>query len=740
MVEVRPGPACNQIECEGPSGVIRLRPAGDEGTADTAVARTLGAWGPLALPLPAGPGLVLEVDDPRYWTPILVRSRESREIALRLHPVTDVRVEVQSRTDGRPRDLRVAFSSTPEEVVPQGSEAARSRAASSLNGELPCEPTEESTVWQCRIPSGSMDLHFQARGFASEFRWSVPLEPFQRATLAPLDLVPGSSLLGWLETPPDAELEEAVEVELVPAGEMGGATGVRSLARTAAVSERGLFQFRDLPAGVYRLRVDVPGWARTEVGPLEVVSGLETRLADPVPLRRPGHLTVCVEPPVPPGVRRLEDTWTLSLDPRDGRSFSSRETVDLLGCARFADLQPGMYGLALGDRRGSRWDRREAEIRSGEQRVEIRVEYYPIEGTLTHDSEPLRALLEFRRGTPRDGDGEERKVDWFVDPEGHFEGALTEPGTWYVWATLRGGRKIELGPVEIEDDPGELQTITLELPATRLEGRVLDAEGRPAESAAVWLSRKGTPEPGRPGGFSGEVETNSEGRYAFEGIAPGEYYVTAHRGPAWASAEAVVTEDVSEPGPTLYLEATKEVRGLVLGSHGAIPGAQVYVLPEPGDVPFRAVSPRYTDAQGEFQISVPEGSTAIRVLALAVGYGARAMRFPLGEGSGPNFISLERLTGTLRLTADPSAPLPYGRDLWMNGIPMALSHFAGWARSVGGSLAAEGWVLPGMAPGAYRLCDRLQERCDDGFLGAGQVLDLEVAGGGRPDDAEPAER
>jgi len=570
-----------------------------------------------------------------------------------------------------------------------------------------------------------MDLRIQARGFASEYLWGLVLKPFREEELG-VSLVPGSSLVGWLEAP-SGELPDDAEVELLPAGAATGATGVGRLSHLAPVSDRGLFQFRDLPAGTYRLHVDLPGWASVDFGPLEVLVGRETHLVDPVILQEPGRLTVCVEPPLPPGVRLPEDTWIVKLYPRDERVPSSGESVAVTGCAHLRDLQPGTHDLILGDERGSRWHRRELEVHSGEQRLDLSVDHFPIEGTLERDSQPIRAQLQFRHlATGEDGARYERKVDWFVDPEGRFEGALPEPGTWYVHATYRaGGPSVELAPAEIEDRPGEVQELSLEVPATRVEGRVLDAGGKPARGAEVWMRRKGFVND-RPPGASGRQVTDATGIYTFEGFRPGEYYLTAHRRQAWAEAEVQVLPDADLPGPALTLEATRELRGFVQSDLGAIPRARVYVLPDDAGVAFRGVGSNLTDALGQFRASVPQQATSVRILVVAVGHGTRLVRLPLGGEDRPILLSMARLAGTLRLTSDLSEPLPSGLRLVVDGVPMPLSLFGSPARSMGGVLGPGTWVLPSMAPGEYRLCDRGLKACSAGFLGVGETLTLEA--------------
>lgn len=732
-IELGPGPACESSVCESepPSGALRIVPTGGEAAGaeegETAIIQPFEGWSSFPVALPPAPGFVLEVMDPSYWAPVTVSSGRAEALPLRLHPVTELRLEATSSEDTAPPEaIRVEFSSTAVESFPPDSAEARRRAERVLRGEVACRRTTGVAAWLCRVPSGRMDLRIQARGFASEYLWGLALKPFQKEELG-VSLVPGSSLVGWLEAP-SGELPEDAEVELLPAGAATGATGVDRLSHVASISDRGLFQFRDLPAGTYRLYVDLPGWAAVDLGPLEILEGRETHLVDPVVLQVPGRLTVCVEPPLPPGVRVPEDAWTVRLSPLDGRFPSSGESVAATGCAHLRDLQPGLHDFILGDERGSRWHRRELEVHSGEQRLDLSVDHFPIEGTLERDSQPIRAQLQFRHlATGEDGARYIRKIDWFVDPEGRFDGALPEPGTWYVYATYRaGGPSVELAAVDIEDRPGEVQKLSLEVSATRVEGRVLDAGGKPARGAEVWMRRQGYVED-RPPGATGRQVTDASGTYVFEGFRPGEYYLTAHRRKAWAEAEVQVAPDTDLPGPTLILEATRELRGFVQSDLGAIPRARVYVLPDDAGVAFRGVGAILTDALGQFRVSVPEQATTVRILVVAVGHGTRLVRLPLGGEDRPILLSMARLAGTLRLTSDLSEPLPAGLRLVVDGVPMPLGLFGSPARSMGGVLGPDAWVLPSMAPGEYRLCDRGLEACSAGFLGAGETLTLEAA-------------
>lgn len=124
---------------------------------------------------------------------------------------------------------------------------------------------------------------------------------------------------------------------------------------------------------------------------------------------------------------------------------------------------------------------------------------------------------------------------------------------------------------------GEAIAIVLGAPHA-IAGRVIGLDGRPADSARVRL--------GADGGVTwGEtLETGGDGRFAFEGLSPGDYELFASLGDALAQAHARVPPPEPEEGEAgseveieLHLFRGRRVSGKVMDaiSGRSLPGARV---------------------------------------------------------------------------------------------------------------------------------------------------------------------
>lgn len=751
-VLLSPGGECPESGCPAPAGVLRLTPVGSAGvdaTGDRIL--TFEGWGEVAvLGAPKG-GWRLEVEAPSYWAPVEVLAPGVQERRIVLRATTRVTIHAQVPSDVAPPDhLRVAFAPAPRgELTPspgEGPDADRSASgASAVQGEVRC-PSRGAGVWSCEIPAGPMDLRLHARGFASVHRWDVALPAFGSVALTGLQLVPGSSLVGWLGSAGET-LPADAEVMLLPARVSPSAPQSRQEIRTAPVGLRGLFQFTDLPAGTYRLQAELPGWAPLDHGPIEVLSGLETRLREPLLLQRPARLTLCIEPPFPPGHRRVEDTWSLQLYSQAGdRRPPVGGSVDGTGCWTHPTLQPGEYTLVVSDLGHSVWQEMGLEVASGDSQRTVSLDLLEIEGTVEREDEPVRARIEFRkRTTDAEGTPRERHIRFYTDREGSFVGALPEPGPWDVQVALSSrGSLIELDPVEIRKGSQDPQRLTLRLPEGGLSGQVMDAAGEPVRGASVRLRPVSGPgdeddEDAAASPRGAMTESDVQGHFRFDAVEEGSYHLDALHAGAAATAEVEVGEGV-RPEVILKLDAVREIRGQVLGDAGGLGGARVVFYPEVQDSARRTVRTITTGSQGHFRIEVPRMATGLLVAVVAPGYGARVQRVALDPLAGSSadgaaassspvlVLSMDRLAGTLHLRSQEGT-LSHGAVLHVDGIPIWLAMLQDQTRPGHGLNRPDHWILSSMGIAHYRLCSPAGDRCDEGFLHPGGELVLDPGAG-----------
>jgi RNA polymerase sigma factor (sigma-70 family) len=243
----------------------------------------------------------------------------------------------------------------------------------------------------------------------------------------------------------------------------------------------------------------------------------------------------------------------------------------------------------------------------------------------------------------------------------------------------------------------------------RLEGQVLDPEGRPVAGARVTVSAEGHPLQTSPGEGATQV-SGADGTFRLEGLAPGRYVATA-LDDRWAGAFSSPLP--LQPGGlfrvTLRLTAGGEtLHGQILDDGGGpIPGARVQA--ELG-YPFMNVGPRRhetaADAQGRYRLRLPPREYVLK--ARAPGYAAAettvALTRPLRRDL--RLLPAARLTGQV---VDRASGQPVADAV----VRLAASHFGPGSPQRVRSDAAGQFAFDAIEPGSYQLMashDRLVAR------------------------------
>lgn len=670
----------------------------------------------------------IEAEIPGYWAREAVVAADGGETSLRLFPLGEVRVGTAvPRGEAAPGELTVHFVPAARGIL-LGPGKTPPERQDALRGEVACRGAAASG-WSCELPAGEVDLRFHAPGFASEFFWKVRVPPRETADLGRLALVPGAALLGRLELPSIAELDPAnVEVELAAETFDSLDPRTRRLGRTAALGEGGLFQFRDLAPGVYRLTARAEGWAPAERTSIEVRAGLETELIWPLELRRPAAVEICLDPPVPPGVRRPVDTWEVRLHPQTTELRQPPHgSVDGEGCWRRPDVQPGWYRLTVGDGRRSHWLERSVSIPSGDFRLDLELPLVAVEGSITRGGRPVRARLTFERLRPAGGEqpAEIRRLVFYSDPDGLFSGALTEEGRWWVKVAFGGGRTEQLlEAVEVEKPERGPFRIELEVPETRLAGRVVNEDGEGIARVMVLAHRLPVdPEAGSAAGS--RTDAGADGRFELEGLAPGRYRVSAFTAGASATAEVEVEELAEPPEVELLIEEGGELAGQVVSARGPVIGARIFAHPHlerPRSIAEQSV---ISDVRGEFTLAVPADAISFRLLVFPPGYAARVLQVS-ADHEGPLVVAVDDAGGTLIVDGDGEGGHLYRSSLVAGDLPVGLTLFQDWSLLGTGEPPGLGgsWTLPMMSAGEYALCAPGGSPCDRGFLAPHDTLVL----------------
>jgi hypothetical protein len=453
---------------------------------------------------------------------------------------------------------------------------------------------------------------------------------------------------------------------------------------------------------------------------IEVQEGLETELIWPLDLQRPAVVEICLEPPVPPGIRRRGDTWkaTLHAETTELRQPLAG-TVDDGGCWRREDIQPGWYRLAITDGRRSHWMQRLISIQPGEMRLDLEVPLIAVEGTITRGGQPIHARLIFERLRPAEGEepAETRRIVLYSDFSGSFIGGLTEEGRWWVRASFDSSRTEQfLEAVDVEESERGPTRIDLEVPDTELAGRVVNEDGDGIAHAAVSAYR--LPIDARSGSSpKSRTATDAEGRFDFEGLAAGRYQVSAFTAGGSATAEIGVDELSATPEVELVIADSHELRGRVGSARGPVIGARIVAHPELKTPRVIAVQSVVSDVEGEFVLSVPPDAISLRLLVLPPGHAARLLRIAANH-QGSLVVAVDDVGGKLVVSGGAAGGLLDRSRLIAGGVEFDLTLLRDWSLlGTGRPPGLDGsWTLPMMSPGDYTLCPPSGSPCESGFL------------------------
>jgi hypothetical protein len=628
-------------------------------------------------------------------------------------------------------------------------------AFGSLSGRLPKPGVPQATVscpvaddrsFRCTLPAAGVDMAVRVAGFVPHYRWGVRLEPGKALALGRLDLKPGASLAGRVETEDGSLPSNRCVARLAPiqapgseaflAGQLQGTT------TETAVGVDGFFQLTDLRPGAYLLEVQQPGFAPARVRPVEIQAGQEARLAEAVVLRKPLSLEFAVQPardwlkrPWSVRIYRIsEATGGLEREP----VFNA--PVNQEGVAAVPGQTVGQYWVTVFDSRGNGMFSDHIDVAgAADSHHDIEIEIITVQGTLKLGKEPLAGSLAFggKRGAV--------SFTMEADEDGHFIGVLPREGFWPVDVKTAEPRIETHTKVEIRADRLGRAKVDVSLPNTRLFGRVLTEDGKPAPDAKVEVSSP----------LNGEdTRTDEKGEFSFRALPPGPSQLAASRrmpneAPATSEWTFLTVADDQEAGPIeLRLRRVKPFAGRVEALRGPVAGATVRVIPSRPMLGFGEM--KRTGLDGSFAAEIPGRSEVLQVVVAPPGMGLKTFEIEATEQKVVLFVTEER--GTLEVEVPFSDEDAAERDLrltvFQNGLPLGLPELRGWAQAHGVRAVSEGrFAFPALAPGDYRVCVAQRGSIPDwaaaGYLDAGALcaagaltdggtLRLKIAGEAKP--------
>ncbi|MEM9597888.1 MAG: hypothetical protein AAGD06_26710, partial [Acidobacteriota bacterium] len=549
---------------------------------------------------------------------------------------------------------------------------------------------------RCEAPGGRWDAKLLVEGLAPVYFWRVELRAGETSSLGAARLVAGASVAGWVRGDPP-NLEGLSLLLRRQAFGWQGDPEERRRAQTfdtrAVPDPRGFYQLTGLSAGRFDLYAELPEIGALPLDAVDLEAGSEA--FQPIyDIERPAPLDFTIKPPVDPQGR----VWSFEISQRvDPRSQVFRDvaegSADPGGLWRSPPLLPGTYEYVLRDEDGDAWDYGELDHADWGSFLALQLDLVRIEGRLSMAGEPVEGTVVFggKHGADR--------VELRTDEEGTFAGALPRRGLWPIDLETNAVYQVRLEPIEIPDSAAEPVEIEIEVPNTRVRGRVA-REGQGVEDAFVDLYA-GTTHRQR----LATVVTFSDGSFEVLGLPEERIQITARHGNArapWRSLD--LSEDVEAPEVLLELSTTRSVDGRVTCVGAPEAGSYLVLLvgePSGARHAFEAT----TGADGRFRIEVPEQARSADLLVTAPGCAARIERRSLEAGQ-PLDVHLGQAAASLRIgPRDPDSM----EDAWLvrRGAAVELrplrSVFLRQQRVLADAETGE-WVLSGIEPGPYRIC------------------------------------
>jgi hypothetical protein len=591
--------------------------------------------------------------------------------------------------------------------------------------------------WRCRVPAGNLNTALHAQGFVPHYLWSVAVKPGETVAIEKRKLVRGASVAGWI-TREDGTPAEKCKVRLEPTEAPGRPNDsaldfLRSVANEVPCQKAGFFQFPAVAAGIYTV-VAEDGDAQARMSPVEVWEGSESRISVPITLRRPVDFEVEISPPLDWLGRPWRFEARRAIEHRSGWDDPSfRVEASQEGKVRIPKRLPGRYWFTIYDGLGnSVFSDMHVDLVDPSQPYPIDLDLIWVEGKVQLGKEPLAASLAFG------GRSGATSIKLTADETGRFEGPLPKAGSWRVDVVAEEPLIKASANVEVKAKDGRA-SVTIELPDTRVHGKVVDASGSPAQGASVAL---------RSTVSTMDTQVDEKGEFEFRAFPEGTLELSAFRNSGQAGREesnsyTFEASAESTHGPVaLVLRKNRKFRGRVLAPTGPAVGASIDASPVGAGGGFRSTARAQLD--GSFEVSVPEGTDVLHVVVSPPGGALKAYEVALAS-EAEALLQVESLGGELSLDLgkEEADEAFRGRFLvvWQGDLPLPFGTLVHWSEGHGVRFFERGLIrIPQLAPAFYTVClgapavndpDEIEQwknrsDCASGYLSAGATLPLRM--------------
>lgn len=638
-----------------------------------AIQKTLRRDTPLVMELPEGNWSLDVADSPQLWHQrqhFYVPGSGTGTVIVDVWPRSTFGGRVATKAAPVPAEVRLRFE--PVAVPPMNA---------GPSGEVRC-PVEQA-VFRCSLPAGEFDVRLRPPGFIAHYVSGLSLPAGDRIDLGTIPFRQGQSIAGRVQM--SASFKGDITAVVVTAEPVGAPEGSRMLAITAKPAKNGFFHLDGVAPGLHAVRATYQQLLHSDRVQVEVRSGREAELIDPIRLGRPRRIRLSMSPPLGPGIR----PWHVAL-----RRYSGDRDLDMVsesnatpeGAWESPRLQPDHYQITIGTIGGDVWHEEQFELRDEDVDVHITVPAAgEIRGLLTLGGKPLQASVTFTGSSGT-------RVTAQSDEDGRFVVLAPRPTGSTLVVDVQSDVPTVSRRVKV-NVPENGEELRIALPGAVLSGEVVDSEGAPAEDSIVSISSGDA--------FDGLVqpETDPNGKFEAHGLAPGRYSIVAAG--FLSESEPVnveLKEDQSHEPVRLVLQESHKLRGRVVSSQGGVPGARVQARAVDVEQMMAGMPP--TDVNGDFVIAVPRNARLFDLTVAAPGFSYLIRRVkPAGR---PLNLDVEQQGGTLVVLTD-ARQVPW---LVHDGatVPMPAVMYAWPVRTEERPDGSQQFVLPMMEPGSYAAC------------------------------------
>jgi hypothetical protein len=535
-------------------------------------------------------------------------------------------------------------------------------------------PVAPDASFRCEVPPGVFDVRIAAPGFLPVYRWGIDVKSLDLGTIP---MQRSSSVAGWIVDARHRRAVAGATVALLLPGE-------KTSAQIAKSNERGFFQFAGVDPGSYAIRATSKG-ASPAYAHGVIVRELEETLVKDIAIAPLSRLTINITPPV----RAPGQEWKIELRRQVPTTPYSRTVARTfggpVGQAELDGLENGLYFVSIFDSTGTVFAQETLQIDGDPPPLNIHLSLVPIRGSVKAGTAGLKARVEFR--SPKGS-----AVHLQSDEKGDFEGLLPEEGQWNAAVILPTKQEINLKRIDVKRrDTEEFARVDLELPAGRLEGRVVDEHGD-GVSTGVRLTRAQTPE--------SAMLSDADGHFLFVGLPKIDAVVDAGNGELTSGPVPV---SISEDGApvTITVRKSRKLQGWITTPAGfPVIGTAIQYWPEADLWGARTTS----NPSGLFDLTVPPTARYVDFFVAGAGAPVMLKRLPVPAANERFHLVTAPAPGRLLIRLPRHVP-PYP---WLSrdGVKASVDGIL-WPGHIAGlppqGLTSEG-LLFDVDPGQYTVC------------------------------------